>query len=126
MLSTLEREIIEKFHLLDATARQRVRALIEREMDSATSIGDPNLTEDQRSWAEFIEATYGSMADDPMDESDNSKLPLSDKLVSTNWLENKRAIRAEMRAKYGTFQFSVAELVNETREERMNDLMDRY
>lgn len=45
---------------------------------------------------------------------------------SRDWLEAKRTIRAEMRAKYGVLQFSVADLLNEAREERLNDLTDRY
>ncbi len=52
---------------------------------------------------------------------------LRDKVeTSPDWLEEIRTIRAEMRAKYGKSQFSVATLLNEVREERLNDLMDRY
>lgn len=61
-MSTLEQEIIDKFHQLDKTAQRRVRALIEQETG-----GD---AEDHKSWADFINATYGSLADDPMDEID--------------------------------------------------------
>lgn len=43
-----------------------------------------------------------------------------------NWLDETRALRAEMRAKYGKLAFSAAMLINEVREERLNDLMDRY
>jgi len=45
---------------------------------------------------------------------------------SRNWLETKRTIRARMRAKYGVLQSSIADLLNEVREERLNDLTDRY
>ena len=34
-----------------------------------------------------------------------------------DWLDEARALRAEMRAKYGKLAFSVAMLVNEVREE---------
>lgn len=54
-----------------------------------------------------------------------STLP-DESALSSDWLEAKRAIRAEMRAKYGVLQFSVADLLNEVREERLNDLTDRY
>jgi hypothetical protein len=73
-MSALEQEIIEKFHQLDKTAQRRVRARIEREMDMET----PDAVEavDALGWPiGFFEETYGSMADDPMDEIDNSKLP---------------------------------------------------
>lgn len=43
-----------------------------------------------------------------------------------DWLDEARALRAEMRTKYGKLAFSAAMLVNEDREERLNDLMDRY
>ncbi|MDZ4769842.1 MAG: hypothetical protein SGJ24_11995 [Chloroflexota bacterium] len=42
------------------------------------------------------------------------------------WLDGARALRAEMRARYGKLTFSAAMLVNEVREERLNELMDRY
>lgn len=54
-----------------------------------------------------------------------STLP-AESAQSSDWLEAQRTIRAEMRAKYGVLQFSVADLVNEVREERLNDLTDRY
>lgn len=68
-MSTLEREIIEKFQQLDKPAQRRVRALIERTTEEV------NPTERQMSWVEFINATYGSLADDPLDEIDNTHLP---------------------------------------------------
>ena len=43
-----------------------------------------------------------------------------------DWLTAARALRAEMRGKYGKLAFSAAMLINEVREERLNDLMDRY
>jgi hypothetical protein len=46
-----------------------VRALIERTTEEAHS------TEEQMSWVDFINATYGSLADDPLDEIDNTHLP---------------------------------------------------
>jgi len=74
-MNVLEREIIDKFHQLDKLAKKRVRALIERETEAETTGDEVSLSEDHQSWVEFINATYGSMADDPMDEIDNSKLP---------------------------------------------------
>lgn len=74
-MSVLEQEIIEKFHKLDKTAQRRVRALIERETEAETTADEVSLSEDHQSWVEFINATYGSMADDPMDEIDNTHLP---------------------------------------------------
>lgn len=76
-MSVLEQEIIKKFHQLDKTAQRRVRALIERESetDAETTVDETNSTEDHQSWVDFIDATYGSMADDPMDEIDNTHLP---------------------------------------------------
>jgi hypothetical protein len=67
-MPTLEQEIIDKFRHLDKSAQRRIRALIERETET-------EATDDDRSWEEFISATYGLMADDPMDEIDNSHLP---------------------------------------------------
>lgn len=73
-MSALEQEIIEKFHQLDKTAQRRVRALIEREIDMETVRKDDNV--DALGWPTgFFEETYGSLADNPMDEIDNSKLP---------------------------------------------------
>lgn len=45
---------------------------------------------------------------------------------ASNWLVETRALRAEMRAKYGKLDISVADLSDEAREERLNDLMDRH
>lgn len=69
MMNVLEKEIIEKFYRLDKPAQRRVRALIERTTEEAHS------TEEQMSWVDFINATYGSLADDPLDEIDNTHLP---------------------------------------------------
>lgn len=74
-MSTLEREIIEKFHQLDKPAQQRVRELIERETVESVDSEKPGSTEEHMSWADFINATYGSLADDPLDEIDNTHLP---------------------------------------------------
>lgn len=74
-MNVLEREIIDKFRHLDKPAQLRVRALIERETEAETTADEVSLSEDHESWVEFINATYGSMADDPMDEIDNSRLP---------------------------------------------------
>jgi hypothetical protein len=41
------------------------------------------------------------------------------------WLQNARALRAEMRAKYGKLAFSIAEVIADVREERLNDLINR-
>lgn len=68
-MSALEHEIIEKFRQLDKASQKRVRALIERTTEEMRS------AEKQMSWAEFIDATYGSFADDPLDEIDNTHLP---------------------------------------------------
>lgn len=68
-MSALEREIIEKFRQLDKPAQKRVRAMIER-------MEERSPTDKQMSWVEFIDATYGSLADDPIDEIDNTHLPL--------------------------------------------------
>lgn len=69
MMDVLEKEILEKFHQLDKPAQRRVRALIERTTEEVHS------TEQQLSWVDFINATYGSLADDPLDEIDNTYLP---------------------------------------------------
>jgi hypothetical protein len=53
-----------------------------------------------------------------------STLP-DDAPPSADWLEIKRAIRAEMRAKYGALPISAADVVNAAREERLNDLANR-
>jgi len=74
-MSALEQEIIDKFHQLDKTAQRRVRALIERETEKRADSEELCLTEERESWVDFINATYGSMADDPMDEIDNTHLP---------------------------------------------------
>jgi hypothetical protein len=40
---------------------------------------------------------------------------------SGNWLEAARALRAEMEAKYGKLDVSISSLIDEVREERLND-----
>lgn len=74
-MSTLEREIMDKFHQLDRDAQQRVRELIERETVESVDSEKPGSTEEHISWVDFINATYGSLADDPLDEIDNTHLP---------------------------------------------------
>lgn len=46
--------------------------------------------------------------------------------ASVSWLDQARALRSEMRTKYGKLSFSAAQMVNDVREERLNELMDRY
>ncbi len=75
-MSVLEQEIIEKFRQLDKTAQQRVRALIEQKTDSELDRDESRSPEDHESWVDFINATYGSLADDPLDEIDNAHFPL--------------------------------------------------
>jgi hypothetical protein len=67
-MAALEQEIIEKFHRLDKAAQRRVRALIERETE-------PVPAQNRVAWADFVQATYGSLADHPLDEVDRSELP---------------------------------------------------
>jgi hypothetical protein len=67
-MAALEQEIIEKFHRLDKAAQRRVRALIERETE-------PVPDRDRVAWTDFVHATYGSLADDPLDEIDRTNLP---------------------------------------------------
>lgn len=74
-MSTLEREIMDKFHQLDRDAQQRVRELIERETVESVDSEKPGSTEEHISWVDFINATYGSLANDPLDEIDNTHLP---------------------------------------------------
>jgi len=57
---------------------------------------------------------------------------LLDKLVvfeepePDDWLERVRTLREELRAKYGVQPFgSVVDMVNEAREERLDDIMGR-
>lgn len=73
-MAALEQEIIEKFHQLDKAAQRRVLALIERETST-----DPAPTTARQAWVDFINSTYGSLADDPMDEMDDSGLPLPER-----------------------------------------------
>jgi hypothetical protein len=74
-MSVLEQEIIEKFHQLDKQAKQRVRALIERETEPVTAADEAEAV-DAFGWPiGFFAETYGSLADDPLDEIDNSQLP---------------------------------------------------
>ncbi|NUQ05086.1 MAG: hypothetical protein HUU31_14470 [Anaerolineae bacterium] len=74
-MATLEQEIIEKFHQLDKMAQRRVRALIERETEEPVDNEALSSTQKRESWIDFINATYGSLADDPLEEIDNSHLP---------------------------------------------------
>lgn len=74
-MSALEREIMEKFHQLDKPAQRRVRVLIEREAVESVDNEKPGSTEEHMSWVDFINATYGSLVDDPLDEIDNTHLP---------------------------------------------------
>lgn len=74
-MNVLEQEIIDKFHQLDNVAKKRVRALIEQETDDEFFEQEAHTPEEHQSWVDFINATYGSMADDPMDEIDSSYLP---------------------------------------------------
>jgi hypothetical protein len=55
-----------------------------------------------------------------------SALVESPSTTEADWLEQARALREEMRAKYGTLRFSAVDLLNEAREERLNDLTRRY
>jgi hypothetical protein len=54
-MSTLEREIIEKFHQLQPAAKQRVRALIEQDMASEVEPADASAF-DYAAWFHDIEA----------------------------------------------------------------------
>ena len=74
-MSTLEREIIEKFRQLDKLAQRRVRALIERETVESVDSEKAGSIEGHMSWVDFINATYGSLVDDPLDKIDNTQLP---------------------------------------------------
>ncbi len=74
-MAAIEKEIIEKFRLLNKDAQKRVLAQLSEQL---------------------------------------------------SWLDETRALRAEMRERYGKLAFSSAEVLNEIREERLNDLMDRY
>lgn len=42
------------------------------------------------------------------------------------WLEEATKMRQEFAAKYGQLSFNIADLINEMREERLNDILDRY
>jgi hypothetical protein len=61
MTAELEHEIIELYRQLDKDAQQRVRAVIERVIEV-----NPPMSHEE--WVAFIHATYGSLADDPLDE----------------------------------------------------------
>ena len=54
-MSALEREIIEKFHLLQPDAKMRVRALIEQEVASEGNKTD-QLAFDYAAWLRDVEA----------------------------------------------------------------------
>jgi len=43
-----------------------------------------------------------------------------------DWLEGATKLREELAAKYGKMSFTVSDLIREMREERLNDIMDRY
>lgn len=69
-MNALEREIMEKFHQLQPAAKQRIRALIEQETVESVD------SKESMSWVDFINATYGSFTDDPLEEIVNTHLPL--------------------------------------------------
>jgi hypothetical protein len=71
-MSALEQEIIEKFQQLQPAEKQRVRALIEQEMDSEARLPDAS-TFDFGAWAESIEA----LRQDTRSDNDG-KLPAID------------------------------------------------
>lgn len=58
-MSTLEREIIEKFHQLDKDAQKRVRALIDAEIHAAEAGSDVRF--DYNGWLQVVETLRGEM-----------------------------------------------------------------
>jgi hypothetical protein len=53
--------------------------------------------------------------------------PLPDDALSlADWLEGARALREEMRARYGQLSYSISDLIRDTHEERLDDILDRY
>ncbi len=71
-MSTLEREIIEKFHQLQPAAKQRVRALIEQEIASEVEQADTSAF-DYAAWFSNVEAVRKQIS-----ASYGDKLPAMD------------------------------------------------
>jgi len=71
-MSALEQEIIEKFQQLQPAEKQRVRALIEQEMDSEARLPDAS-TFDFGAWAGTVEAVRQKIRAD-----NDGKLPVID------------------------------------------------
>ncbi|MEP6985648.1 MAG: hypothetical protein ABI970_08620 [Chloroflexota bacterium] len=71
-MSTLEREIIEKFHQLQPAAKQRVRALIEQEIASEVEQADTTAF-DYATWFSNVEAVR-----EQIPASHGDKLPAMD------------------------------------------------
>ena len=71
-MSTLEREIIEKFHQLQPAAKQRVRALIEQEIASEVEQADTTAF-DYAAWFSNVEAVREQIR-----ASHRDKLPAMD------------------------------------------------
>jgi hypothetical protein len=47
-------------------------------------------------------------------------------LSEMEWLNQADQLRAKLAERHGPLQFSIVDLIHEVREERTNDLMDRY
>jgi hypothetical protein len=71
-MSTLEHEIIEKFHQLQPAAKQRVRALIEQEIASEVEQADTSEF-DYAAWVSNVEAVRQQIR-----ASHGDKLPAMD------------------------------------------------
>jgi hypothetical protein len=52
------------------------------------------------------------------------QLSLIPQQSTSEWLEEARKLREEMRKKYGQLPFSLSDIVHETREERLDDILD--
>jgi hypothetical protein len=81
-MSALEKEIIEKFQMLDHEAQQRIRERIEQLAPAPSPV-----------------------------------------TTLRTWLAEADQLRTRMSEKYGDFNLSIADLINEVREERLNDIL---
>lgn len=71
-MTALEQVIVEKFHQLDETSKRRVFASLEQEIN-APSVKPPHKMMHPE-WEAFVNETYGSLADVPIERG--AKLPL--------------------------------------------------
>jgi hypothetical protein len=77
-MSTLEQEIVEKFHQLDEASKRRLLASLEQEINASPDKPPHKMM--RQEWEAFINETYGSLADDPIERGPDLPLEIRDEI----------------------------------------------